>query len=168
MDLVTSQDVSGVARTPEAKRRPVRWMPLMVALFAFSLVALVLGFLIHDQIGEHQRYARLDAAFGITRHRSDHEADDLAELSHDVTRLDANLKTDSATWQQDEAQLKAAAAALAVSQADVSQQRSRITALHACLGGVQQALNALAVNNQSGAFADLNSVGSSCAAASGG
>jgi hypothetical protein len=168
MDLVTSQEVSGVARTPEAKHRPVRWMPLIVAVLAVALVASILGFLIHDQIAEHHRYARLHAVLGSTRNRSDREADDLAELRHDVAVLAVNLKTDSATWQQDEAQLKAAAAALAVSRADVSQQGSRITALHACLGGVQRALNALAVNNQSGAFADLNSVGSSCAAASGG
>jgi hypothetical protein len=168
MDLIESEDVSGIARIPETKRRPVPWMAVVVAAFALALVASVLGYLVHDQLGEHQRYARLQSALGITRHRSGREADDLAELRHDVAVLATDLGTDSASWQQDQAQLKAAAAALAVSQADVSQQGSRITALHECLGGVQEALNALAVDNQPGAVAALNSVGSSCAAASGG
>ena len=40
-----------------------------------------------------------------------------------------------------------------------------ITSLQACLGGVEQALNALAVNDQLRAFALLESVSSSCTTA---
>ena len=93
---------------------------------------------------------------------------DLTQLRHDITLLTAQVAANSATWNQDQGELRAASTALAITQTDVSQQSSRITALHTCLGGVQQALNALAINDQPSAVAALHSVSSSCTAASSG
>lgn len=132
------------------------------------LLASILGYLLDDQVVEHEHFDHASVALRSTRHRTAEVSRDLAELRHDITVLTAQVGRDSASWNQDEGQLKAAAAALAVTQADVSQQSSRVGPLHSCLGGVQQALNALAINNQMSAVAELNSVESSCAVASGG
>jgi hypothetical protein len=139
-----------------------------VALMAAALFASTLGYLIDDQVAEHEHFDQVRAALSLTRHRSAEVTRDLTELRHDITLLTAQVAANSATWNQDEGELKAASTALAITQADVSQQSSRITSLHTCLGGVQQALNALAVNNQPSVIAALHSVSSSCAAASSG
>jgi hypothetical protein len=132
------------------------------------LLASILGYLIDDQFVEHEHFDRASVALDITRHRTSELSRSLAELRHDVAVLTAQVGSDSASWNQDGAQLKAAAAALAITQADVSQQSSRIGPLHTCLGGVQRSLNALAINNQMSAVAELDSVESSCARAPGG
>jgi len=135
---------------------------------AGALFASVLGYLIDDQVSEHERSDRARTSLVLTRHRTADVVHDLAMLRHDVAVLMAQVGSATTSWGQDAAQLKTAQFALAVVQDDVSQQSSRIGALHTCLGGVQQALNALAVNNQATAISELDSVASSCAAASGG
>jgi hypothetical protein len=54
---------------------------------------------------------------------------------------------------------------LSAAQAHVTQQASLITSLQSCLVGVEQALNELAVGNQTSAIAALNGVSTSCTAA---
>jgi small-conductance mechanosensitive channel len=136
-------------------------------LVAAALFASALGYLIDDQISEHERFDRAHASLLITRHRTATVVRNLALLRHEVAVLMTQVASGTTTLSQDAAQLKSAQTALAVLQADVSQQSTRIRALHTCLGGVQQALNALAINNQATAVSELNSVSSSCAAASG-
>ena len=95
-------------------------------------------------------------------------AQQLAKLRHDVDVLATQVGSDITAYGQDAAQLKAAQSELAATQADVSQQTSRIAALHTCLGGVEKALNALAVGSQANAITELSSVTTSCSTASGG
>ncbi len=66
---------------------------------------------------------------------------------------------------QDTSQLQGAESALSAAQAHVAQQASLLTALHTCLGGVEQALNALAVGSQGKAAASLYAVSASCSTA---
>jgi hypothetical protein len=54
---------------------------------------------------------------------------------------------------------------LSAAQAHVTRQASLITSLQSCLVGVEQALNELAVRNQTSAIAALNGVSTSCTAA---
>ena len=72
---------------------------------------------------------------------------------------------DTTALNQDAAQLLGAQTSLAAAQAHVTQQASLIGSLKTCLGGVEQALNALAVENQPQAIAALNSVSSQCTTA---
>ena len=102
-----------------------------------------------------------------TRHTTTHVARQLAKLRHGVGVLATQVGSDTTAYDQDAAELKAAQSELAATQVDVTQQTSRITALHACLGGVEQALNALAVGNQASAISELSSVSTSCSTASG-
>lgn len=149
-------------------RRPTKWLRLGLLLMAGALFASILGYLIDDQVAEHEHLDQVRVALSLTRHRSAEVTRDLTQLRHDITLLTAQVAANAATWNQDQGELRAASTALTITQADVSQQSSRITALHACLGGVQQALNALAINDQPSAVAALHSVSSSCTAASSG
>ena len=140
----------------------------MMAILSGALFASVVGYLLADQIAEHQSFDAARSSLGVTRERTATVKVDLAVLRHDLAVLTSQVNSDSTTWNQDEAQLKAASTALAITQGTVSQQSSLIGPLHTCLGGVQQALNALAIDNQSGAIGALNAVSASCAAAGGG
>ena len=165
--LDTERPAPRAGGQPPSRRR-TRWLRLGLIFMAAALFASTLGYLIDDQVAEHEHFDQVRAALSLTHHRSAEVTRDLTELHHDITLLTAQVAANSSTWNQDEGELKAASTALAITQADVSQQSSRITALHTCLGGVQQALNALAVNNQPSAVVALHSVSSSCAAASSG
>jgi hypothetical protein len=155
------------AEVPPRQRRLTWRTRLILSLVAAALFASTLGYLIDDQISEHERFDRAHASLVITRHRTATLVRNLAVLRHEVSVLMTQIASGTTTWSQDTAQLKSAQSALAVVRADVAQQSTRIGALHTCLGGVQQALNALAINNQATAVSELNSVASSCAAASG-
>jgi hypothetical protein len=149
------------------RRHRLRWRKrLILSLVAAALFVSTLGYLIDDQISEHERFDRAHASLMITHHRTATVVRNLAVLRHDVAVLMAQVASGSTTWSLDTAQLKSAQAVLAVVRAEVSQQSTRIGALHTCLGGVQEALNALAINNQATAVSELNSVASNCAAAS--
>jgi hypothetical protein len=149
-------------------RRGLTWRKrLILSSVAAALFASTLGYLIDDQISEHERFDRAHASLLITRHRTATVVRNLVLLRHDVAVLMTQVASGTTTLSQDTAQLESAQSALAVLRADVSQQSTRIGALHTCLGGVQQALNALAINSQATAVSELNSVASSCAAASG-
>ena len=140
----------------------------VLVIVAGALFASTLGYLIGDQVSEHEHFDRTRTSLGITRHRTAGVVQDLALLRHDVAVLLAQVQNATTSLNQDTAEVKAAQSALAVVQGDVSQQSSRIGSLHACLGGVQQALNALAIDDQATAVSELNAVASSCSAASGG
>jgi chromosome segregation ATPase len=143
----------------------VRWG---VALATTALFLAALGWLVHDQVQAHQQADRAQAARRVTQERTADVKQNLAKLRHDVEVLATRVGNDSTAYGQDAAQLTAAESELASTQADVSHQTSQIAALHACLGGVEQALNALAVGSQANAISELSSVATSCATASGG
>ncbi len=149
---------------PPRSRSLVRWVMVLAAV---ALFLSTLGWLVRDQVRAHDRADRAQAALTVTRQKKAQVKQELAKLRHDVAVLVTQVGSDQTAYEQDASQLKAAQSDLAATQADVTQQSSRITALHACLGGVEQALNALAVGNQPSAISELSSVATSCAAASG-
>ena len=139
-----------------------------MALAAAALFFSALGWLIDDQVQARDQADRAQAALTVTHHTTAHLARQLAKLRHDVEVLATQVGSDTTAYDQDAAELKAAQSELAATQVDVTQQTSRIAALHTCLGGVEQALNALAVGNQASAISELSSVATSCSTASGG
>jgi hypothetical protein len=87
----------------------------------------------------------------------------------DLTVVGRELRADNLTIQvvgpalvQDAAQLKAVQAALAQAQASVTQQGTTIAGLQDCLGGVEQALNALSVGDLDQAVSHLSAVAAPC------
>lgn len=168
MDTQVEERSSSPAETAPVRPGRHRWGRVSLAVAAGALVAAVLGFLVSDHVSEDQHFDRLHATLTTTRDRAGDVAANLAQLRHAIRLLETQVANDSAALSQDTAELKAAYAALVLTQADVSAQSSHISALHTCLGGVRQALNALAINDRTSAVSSLDSVASSCATASGG
>ena len=153
-------------RGPRLSRRG--WWVLGIA--AGSALGAVVGYLIADQVQQRHQFDRSHAALTVTQHHISTVSAELASVQHDLAGLKTQVGADTTALTQAESQLKGAQSALSSAQAQVTQQTSTITSLQTCLGGVEQALNALAINNQLRAFALLESVSSSCttaAAASG-
>jgi hypothetical protein len=149
-------------------RRRVRWGAVIVVALVGALFVAGVTALIDQQVAARQQFDRTEHALGVTRSANASATHDVATLRQVVAKLKAQVGRDSASLQQDEAQLMAVQAALTFTQADVSQQTTRLAALHVCLGGVQQALNALSLADPSSASFDLGAVSSSCASALGG
>ncbi len=168
MDLLETGRRPPPAARPEPPHRLrslVRWA---VTIAAIALFLSALGWLIDDQVHAHEHTDQARAALSVTRHHAAEVRHELAKLRHDVLVLATRVGSDTTALDQDAAQLKAAQSELAATQVDVSQQTSRIAALHTCLGGVEQSLNALAVGSQANAISELSSVATSCSTASGG
>jgi hypothetical protein len=146
---------------PPAQRRR-RWVAVVAGV---ALVAGCLGYLLTDAAQANDRYDRALRTLGTTRATTAVVAVDLAKARFDLRLVTQQVGNDTTALNQDTSQLQGAESALSAAQAHVSQQASLLTALHTCLGGVEQALNALAVGSQGKAAASLYSVSASCATA---
>jgi hypothetical protein len=142
--------------------RRTRWL---VGVAAASLFLATVGYLVADQVAARQQFDRAQTALGITLHHTAVVTTQLGELRRELNVLTTEVGNDTTALDQDQSQLRGAQTALTAAQAHVSQQVSQIGSLHTCLGGVEKALNALAVANQARALALLSSVSSSCSTA---
>ena len=146
---------------PRLSRR-TRWI---VGLAAGALCAAALGYLIVDQAQARTQYGRAQTSLSVTQQQSRTVSTELREASRDLSVLKTQVGSDTTALSQDSSQLLGAQTSLSAAQAHVTQQASLITSLQTCLVGVEQALNELAVGNQSRAIAALNGVSTSCTAA---
>lgn len=146
---------------PPAPRRK-HWFAIAAGV---AVVAACLGYLLTDAGHANDRYDRALRTLGTTRATTGVVALDLAKARFDLRLVTQQVGNDTTALNQDTSQLQGAESALSAAQAHVAQQASLLTALHACLGGVEQALNALAVGSQGKAAAALNSVSASCSTA---
>ncbi len=149
------------AARPPAQRRK-HWFAIVAGV---ALVAGCLGYLLTDAAQANDRYDRALRTLGSTRATTRVVAVDLAKARFDLRLVTQQAGNDATALNQDTSQLQGAESALSAAQAHVAQQASLLTALHTCLGGVEQALNALAVGSQGKAAASLYSVSASCSAA---
>jgi hypothetical protein len=146
---------------PPAQRRK-RWVALVAGI---AVAAACLGYLLTDASQANERYDRALHALGTTRATTGVVALDLAKARFDLRLVTQQAGNDATALNQDTSQLEGAQSALSAAEAHVAQQASLLTALHTCLGGVEQALNALAVGSQGKAAASLSAVSASCSAA---
>jgi hypothetical protein len=137
----------------------------ILAIVAVALVAVALGSLIADQINAYDQFGRASASLVVTRQHTRTVSAQVTELTRDLRVLKAQVGNDTAALNQDASQLLGAQTSLSAAQAHVTQQATLIGSLKTCLGGVERALNAIAVGSQPRAIAALNTVSSSCTAA---
>jgi septal ring factor EnvC (AmiA/AmiB activator) len=164
---VLESDLGRLAHAPpDATPWLTRRIRRAIGFLAAALTLAALGFLVSDQVQEHTRFDGVQSSLASTRHAAAAVAADLTSLRRDLSRVTSQLESDTTALNRDSAQLKGAETALLATQVHVTQQASRITTLHTCLSGVEQALNALAVNKQARALTVLGFVSSSCTAAS--
>ena len=131
----------------------------MVAVVSFGgLLACVIG----NEVQATNRFDTAHESLLANRYGIDLVVADLTGAQRQLTAVDGQVSGASTTLTQDTAELKAAQTALSGAQSHVSQQSTMIGALHVCLGGIEQALTALSVNDQAHAIAALKSVLPSC------
>jgi hypothetical protein len=156
------------ADVPVAPRRRGRRAKWLGAVAAVAVFGCALGYLVHDEASANDRYDRSRASLDVTRRNVATVSHELAVARRQLALVNAQVGSDSTALAQDQSQLQAARTALIAAQAHVSRQSSQIGSLNTCLGGVEQALNALAVNQESNAIFALNAVASSCTQATSG
>lgn len=172
MTLDLEPEVEPLSVVPSRPRRARltrrgRWV---IGLLVACVVSSALALLIADQVEQRDQYDHSQATLRVTHDYTATVSADLTALRHDVAVLDSQVGSDANAWNLDASQLEGAQSALAAAQTHVTQQATLITSLQSCLGGVEQALNALSVGNKNRALDLLDSVSSSCtsAAAAGG
>ena len=139
-----------------------RWLVLAVSV---AVLSSVLGFLLFDAVQMNHRYDRARHVLAVTRGTTAVVSRDLAAARRDLHLVTEQVGNDTTALAQDTSQLEGARSALSSAQAHVFEQASLLNSLHECLGGVEQALNALAVGNQSKAADALKWVTAPCSAA---
>jgi hypothetical protein len=130
-----------------------------------ALVASAFGYLVDDAVQANHRYDRARVSLATTRHHTAVVSFELAQARADLALLTRQVGNDTTALAQDTSALQGARAALSAAETHVSEQATLATSLNTCLGGVEQALNALAVANQPSAITSLDAVSQSCSAA---
>ena len=154
----TSPTLEPSPPSPPPRRRK-RWLAVAAGI---AVVASCLGYLLTGAAQVNDHYDRSLQALGAARATTHVVAHDLATARSDLRLVTQQVGNDTTALNQDTSQLEGAKSALSAAQAHVAQQASLLTALHTCLGGVEQALNALAVGSPGKAAAALDSVSTSC------
>ncbi len=170
MDLLLEERHPIVVEQPPRSWRLTRRGRWAIVITSCGVLATLVGYLVADQVQQGDQFNQSRAALAGAQHHISAGSAQLASVQHDLLVLTHQLGNDTTAFDQAASQLKAAQTALGAAQAHVTQQASLITSLQTCLGGVQQALNAFAVDNRKRSFRLLESVSSSCttaAAASG-
>lgn len=148
----------------EPSRRPRRRL-WVVVVFSFVLLAAAVGALLLDASHADSRYDHARHALAMTRATTDVVSRDLAAARIDLHLVTQQVGSDTTALAQDTSQLEGAQSSLRAAQAHVFEQASLFNSLHSCLGGVEQALNALAIGNQSKAADALKWVATPCSTA---
>lgn len=146
-------------------RRPSRARRWLLLIVSVALLGGVVGTLLVDAARTNYRYDHARHVLAVTRGTSGVVARDLAAARKDLQLVTEQVGNDTTALAQDTSQLQGARSALSAAQAHVFEQASLLNSLHTCLGGVEQALNALAVGNQSKAADALSWVSTPCSAA---
>jgi hypothetical protein len=139
-----------------------RWVVLVVSL---TFTGVALGGLLFDAAQADHRYDHARQLLAETRDSTAVVARELGAARLDLRLVTQRVGTDSTALTQDTSQLEGARAALSAAQAHVFEQASLLNSLHACLAGVERALNALAVGYQAKAADALQWVATPCSTA---
>jgi hypothetical protein len=134
----------------------------LVACIAF---AAGLGYVTGNEVQANSQVDQAHTSLAATRGHIRTVLADMAHIRHDLDLANGQVAAATTALARDQSELKGVQTALANGQADVLHQSLAIDKLQACLGGVEQASNALAVDDQNGAIAALNAVSSSCTGA---
>jgi hypothetical protein len=162
----TGENAPVPVATAPAGQRPRRHPWAWVVTFAcVALLGIALGYLLENAAQANHAYDQARASLVSARDRASLVSHELARARTDLALLTRQVGNDTTALSQDTSELQGARAALSAADNHVSQQATLLTSLNRCLGGVEQALNALSVGNPSSAVAALDGVSQSCSAA---
>jgi chromosome segregation ATPase len=162
MHAVETMSVSMPVPTREAPTPSRRWF---IRIAAFAALAAGIGWLIGNQVQADAQYGRAHTALSDARHQRTTVLSELAAVKENLRLVNGQVEQTNRALTNDTVQLREVETALANAQSNVSSQQSTIAALHSCLGGVEQSLNALSVGDQSSADNALVAVSANCKSA---
>jgi septal ring factor EnvC (AmiA/AmiB activator) len=162
LEATRRTDDEGAESSSEPKGHRRTWL---IGLIGFAVFAAALGYLVGNQIQSNTQFDRTHGSLNLTRHDIAVVQADLTSVRHDLRALDHQVHQTTTALATDAAQLHQVQTALTQAQANVSNQGLDVTALKSCLGGVEQALNALSVGDEQTAVDALTAVSSSCQSA---
>lgn len=134
-------------------------------MMALSAALLVLAALVVVGAVAHGNLEHTTATLGVERIRLSQSDAQLNAARHRLAAVESQSDTAGRALSAASSRLATAQSQLARAQADVSTQGVSISNLDTCLAGVEKALNQLALADQPGAVATLQSVASNCRAA---
>ena len=144
------------------RRRRTRWL---IAGLALVVLAVTFGYLAGNEIQANTEFDQAHRSLDVTQGHIDAVQSQLTTVRRELAVVNNQVRASSTQLAQDTSQLQGVKKALVNAETNVTHQSSTIGDLHLCLGGVEQALNALAVGDQGPAIAALNAVSASCAKA---
>lgn len=147
-------------RRPPRHRQ--RWI---VGALVLAVLGASLGYLTGNEAQANTEFDQTQYSLGVIKHHTDIALADLRTIRQQLDVVNGQVGADSTALTEDTAQLQGVQKVLSNAQATVTNQTLTIGDLQACLGGVEQALNALAVNDQSRAIDALDATSTSCASA---
>jgi capsule polysaccharide export protein KpsE/RkpR len=163
-DVLDAEKAAGVTDAT-LNRRPRRRSRWILAALAVAVLAATLGYVADNEVQSNTQFDQAHAALDATTHHIDIVLANLTTVRHELGVVNAQVSAAGTALAQDAAQLEGAQRALANARANVAQQGAMIGNLQTCLGGVEQASNALAVGDQNRAIEALDAVSTSCASA---
>jgi uncharacterized membrane protein len=131
----------------------------------FVVFAGTLGYVTGNEVQANTQFDQTHRLLDTTRLRIAGVVHDLTVVRHDLDVVTGQVAVDSTTLANDTTKLDGARTALANAQTNVSQQTSATVNLDTCLGGVERALNALALGDPNRAVRALTAVAGSCISA---
>jgi hypothetical protein len=160
----------GLVRTPDqnpegaevSRRRASRLWGWIIGVLALALFGAAMGYVATSERATNTQFDLAHQSLTATQRSIDGVVTRLDATRHQLTVIDGQVVVDTATLASDSSQLREAKTALANAQAHETNQTSVLADLKKCLGGVEQAENALAVGAQSVAIGALNAVSTSC------
>jgi septal ring factor EnvC (AmiA/AmiB activator) len=161
-DVRVADDIDPAGEQPDRHRRYGR-SALVVVLVVLLVSAL--GYLVGNEVQANTQFDQAHRSLDVTRGRIHGVDADLTAVRRQLAGLQGQVKQDTAALAADTAKLNGVKVALANSQANVSRQNSAIGSLYTCLGGVEEALNALSLGDQKHGLAALDAVAASCRSA---
>ena len=163
-------DIAVVERTPgtpstRGQSRARRWVPLATVGLIVAACLGTAAWVGNNEVQVNTAFDRAHRSLDTTTHHRRMVLADLAGVRASLTAVDGQVGLDATTLSQDTTQLQGVETALANARTNVSSQTSVKSDLQLCLAGVEQALNALSVNDQPHAIAALDAVSTSCTVA---
>ena len=159
--LVGTPDQS-LERAEVTRRRASRLWGWIIGVLALALFGAAMGYVATSEGATNTRFDLARQSLTATERSIDEVVTRLDATRHQLTVVNGQVVDDTATLASDSSQLREAKTALANAQAHEANQTSVFVDLEKCLGGVEQAENALAVGAQSVAIGALNAVSTSC------
>jgi hypothetical protein len=147
---------------PGTARSSRPWLPVTLAVL---VVAAVLVCIAGNERQANTQFDQADHSVVQTTDRIAAADSELTEVRNDLRFLGLQISVSETALSADSTLLQGVRGALAQAQTDASGKASYIVSLKTCQGGVQQALNALSVGDESHAVAALTAVSTACQSA---